>query len=310
MNMQNILITGRIQKELQDILEKADVRKNFRFLPEDEVKAEDLQWADGYVGFRPCANFQFGSLKWVHALGAGVDSFLFGRAWDEKVLLTRTVCSFGKKISEYCLSYMLREAQLHMMYGQNQERKIWNPLEPKMLATQKVVIYGTGAIGQEIAKTLAVFGLRPIGVSWSGREKPHFYETVPVAHAPRVLAGAGWIISTLPLTKETERLFNRQFFQLLNEASFINVGRGKTVHEADLLEALEKKHLRLAILDVLAQEPLPEHSPLWNHPQVTITPHISAITSPEEAAACFLETLDNIEQGKRIANEVNIERGY
>ncbi len=88
------------------------------------------------------------------------------------------------------------------------------------------------------------------------------------------------------------------------------MGRGKTVEEKALLKALDKGNVRLAILDVFAEEPQPASSSFWEHPYVIVTPHISAVTSPEEAVACFLETLENLENGKTVSNVVNVQNGY
>jgi D-2-hydroxyacid dehydrogenase (NADP+) len=310
MEVRNILVTGRIYQEMEQILLKEKIDKDFRFVSENEVSREDLLWADAYVGFRPTENFQFGNMKWVHSLGAGVDSFLFNREWKEDVLLTRTICSFGQKISEYCLSYILRDLQCHDVYAWYQLKRQWKQVAPKSIQEQNIVIYGTGGIGQEVAKNLGSLGVKPIGVSRSGTAKPYFSQVVPVSQAADVLVKADWVINTLPLTKETYMLFNDEFFCCLQNAGFINVGRGATVDDEALLNALEKRYVRLAVLDVFTKEPLASDSPLWQHPNVIITPHISALTSPEEAVQCFLTTLKNIEENKPIVNKVDVLKGY
>ncbi|MCP8969873.1 D-2-hydroxyacid dehydrogenase [Ectobacillus ponti] len=309
MKIDNILVTGRIYKTVEPLI-RTRLNKQLRFLAEEEVKPQDFDWADAYVSFRPTGNFSFGGLKWVHSFGAGVDSFLHNRSWKKDVLLTRTVCSFGQKISEYCLSYMLRETQKHGVYQALQEQRQWNPVEPVSLSSQRVVIYGTGEIGQEVARTLAFFGAKPIGISLSGTTKPHFAEVLPASGAAGSLNSADWVISTLPLTTETEGMFNAAWFKKLQGACFMNVGRGATVDEKALLEALDHGFVRQAVLDVFAEEPLPEESALWQHPKVQITPHISAITGPEEAVQCFLDTLHLVEQGLMPPNRVSTEKGY
>ena len=119
-----------------------------------------------------------------------------------------------------------------------------------------------------------------------------------------------YIINTLPLTEKTEKVFNERIFSHLSNAGFINVGRGASVDEEDLLQALTVNHVSFAVLDVFAQEPLPENNPFWSHPRILITPHISAVTTPNEGAACFLETLKNIEENKPLKNIVDIKKGY
>jgi len=112
------------------------------------------------------------------------------------------------------------------------------------------------------------------------------------------------------LTEKTELLFNKDFFCHVKGAGFINVGRGASVDERALLAALEEYKVRYAVLDVFTEEPLPEEHPFWKHPNVKITPHISAVTTPEEGVECFLETLKNIEENNPLRNKVDIQRQY
>jgi D-2-hydroxyacid dehydrogenase (NADP+) len=305
-----ILVSGDDYQEMAGFLQKAKLKQEFRFVAEDQLTGDDFLWADAYVNFKPTDKFQFGNLKWVHSIGAGIDYFLFNREWNEKVLLTRTICSFGERISQYCLSYILKELQQHQFYKQQKQAKQWTPHEPKLLSTQTVLIYGTGEIGQEIARVLSFFGANVFGVSKSGRQKEFFKQTAAIEHESALIEKADWILNTMPLTKDTYQLFNSEFFEKINGASFINIGRGLSVDESALLEALESGSLTEAVLDVFDEEPLPGQSPLWDHPRVAITPHISAVTTPEEAVKCFLETLQKVEKAEKCPNEVDIKRGY
>ncbi|MBM7704298.1 D-2-hydroxyacid dehydrogenase [Metabacillus iocasae] len=310
MNIERILVTGRLHKQIQEIVEKKQLDTCFRFLAKEQVTQEDLEWADAYVDFGPIENMNYKGLKWVHSLGAGVDAFVLNRTWEEQVLLTRTICSFGQRMSEYCLSYMLRDVQKHDTYASQQAEKKWNPIAPTMLSSQTVVIYGTGEIGSQIGRVLTALGTTVYGVSASGTQKEGFTHVFSRSDEQDVLQKADWIISTLPLTLETKRMFDESFFSQLHASSFINVGRGGTVHTEELVNALNKGQVRQAVLDVFAEEPLPISSPLWNHPNITVTPHISAITTPKEAVACFMDTLERIQQGKPLLNKVAIDKGY
>ncbi|MDP4089906.1 MAG: D-2-hydroxyacid dehydrogenase [Bacillota bacterium] len=305
-----ILVTGRLYKELEKAL-TGRTEKEFLFLPEDKVNVEALDWADAYVAFRPVENFNFYNLKWIHALGAGVDSFLFNRAWKKDVVLTRTICSFGTKISEYCLSYILSDLQKQETFESQQCLQKWQQHEPKQLKAQKILIIGTGVIGQEVAKNLSLLGVQPLGVSLSGEKKQYFNKIFKFDEISTMLSEIDWIINTLPLTEATEGIIGKNLLGGLSNACFINVGRGKSVDEKALLQALDSGRLRKAVLDVFAVEPLPEDSSLWRHPNIIITPHISAITSVEEGVECFLDTLRGMEQGcNSLPNLVDTKRGY
>ncbi|MGZ0084435.1 D-2-hydroxyacid dehydrogenase [Caldibacillus thermoamylovorans] len=310
MEIRRILVTGRLYDELAAFLPDKRPDKEYRFVAEEELKADDFAWADAYIGFRPAGPFSLAHLRWVHSLGAGVDAFLWKRKWKPDVLLTRTIGAFGEQIAEYCLSYLLRDAQCHDVYAWYQEQRQWKPVAPKRLSEQRMVIYGTGEIGRRIAETLRLFGVSPVGVSRSGRDTPPFSAVYRHDEAGEALARADWVIATLPLTEETHHLFDKTFFSCLHNAGFINVGRGATVEEAALVGALENRNVRLAVLDVFEEEPLPPHSPLWGHPHVIITPHIAALTSAEDAAHSILDTLRCIETGEPLANAVDVSRQY
>lgn len=310
MNIKNILVVSPMYKEIETMIESKGLQKKFRYLPEEEMTHDDLVWADAFVSFNLKTNYDYSHLKWVHSLGAGVDRFLFKNDWNEGVLLTRTICSFGQRIAEYCLSYILKDIQFHDQFQELKLQKNWHPITPGLLNEQKVMIYGTGEIGQKTAKIFSSLGVEVYGVSLSGKEKEFFKEVMPVdSHFSR-LNEMNYIINTLPLTEQTESLFDEKIFSQLSNAGFINVGRGASLDEKALLHALNQNNVRFALLDVFAQEPLPEDNQLWNHPNVYITPHISAVTTPIEGVNCFVETLKNIEGNKPLYNKVDVKKGY
>ncbi|WP_096200650.1 D-2-hydroxyacid dehydrogenase [Bacillus sp. FJAT-45350] len=310
MEINNILVSSGIYDEIKDIIEKKNINKQFKYLPENEVTKEHLSWADAFVSFRPSPSFSFENIKWVHSIGAGVDGFLYNKEWKEDVLLTRTVCSFGQRISEYCLSYILRDIQLHRKFQRLQTEKKWTPIAPKLLNEQKVIIYGTGVIGQEVGQLLTSLGLEVYGVSQSGKQKDGFHSVLTIDNEFSVLKEMNYVINTLPLTAETEGLFNKKRFNHFSRAVFINIGRGQSVEETALIDALDNKDVKSAVLDVFPEEPLPVESQLWEREDVFITPHISAVTTPEEAVDCFIETLEKIEKGEPLSNKVDVKKGF
>ncbi|MBP2239856.1 phosphoglycerate dehydrogenase-like enzyme [Cytobacillus eiseniae] len=310
MQIKNILVAGEYKELFQNQLLTED-SQNFRFIPVDEITIEDLTWACAYVGFKPCPDFNLTNLKWVHSFNAGVNNYLELEGWEENdVLLTRTICSFGERISEYCLSYILKDLQFHTYFEAKQKEKKWAQKTPKMVKDQTFVIFGTGEIGQAVAKTFNQFGATVYGVSQSGKQKSYFKSVVKTDVANSLVECADWVISTLPLTTETEQLFNHELFSHFNGAAFINVGRGATVDETALIEGLNSGKIRYAVLDVLSTEPLAETSSLWRRNDLVITPHISAVTDLNEAISCFHDTLRKIETNEPLLNKVTIHKGY
>ncbi|WP_193064118.1 D-2-hydroxyacid dehydrogenase [Oceanobacillus oncorhynchi] len=310
MNIQKIIIASPMVKELEKHIEHYNLDKEIRYITEDALTEEDLEWADALCGFQLRKDTDYSKVKWVHSLGAGVDGFLYDQNWNENVLLTRTVCSFGQRIGEYCLSYMLRDTQAHQTFAAQQGEKVWKEFSPVLLSEKTAVIYGTGEIGRRLAEILSGFGMKVYGISLSGKQKAPFNQVAAIDSHFSFIKEADYVINTLPLTEKTADLFDKRLFDQTSNIGFINAGRGKSVAEADLLAALEKEQVRFAALDVFHEEPLPASHPFWEHPAITITPHISAVTTAKEAADCFVDTLKRVEAGQDLENKVDIQKGY
>jgi phosphoglycerate dehydrogenase-like enzyme len=177
-----------------------------------------------------------------------------------------------------------------------------------------VGIIGLGAIGAEIAKKAAFMGMRVIGVKRTSGP----VDRVEEVHAPDDMAAvfrrSDYIINLLPYTQETEMLIDQRFFdQMKPTACFINIGRGRTVNEGDLIEALRNKQIRAMVSDVYYTEPLPPESPLWDLDNVILTPHICGV-SPQYMARAMQIIAHNLNvylsgQGEMI-NLVDMQAGY
>lgn len=310
MKIQNILIAGDYKAAFHRYLPKLKDYK-LLFKQPQEIETSDLNWADAYVGFTPSQSFHPEYVEWVHTFNAGVNNYLQLNGWNaSKTLLTRTVTDFGQKMAEYCLSYILKETQQHERFSEQQSNKQWSVIAPTPLKEVTVTIFGTGAIGQKMAEIFSLLGITVYGISNSGEQKDYFKSVTTVTQSSQYIEVSDYIISTLPLTPETNHLLNDAIFKSFDKAMFINVGRGQVVDTKHLIRALNNGNVRHAILDVVDKEPLPIDSLLWDRGDITITPHISALTDIDDAIACFYETLQNIENKKRINNKVNFQKGY
>lgn len=188
-----------------------------------------------------------------------------------------------------------------------QAAKDWKRMAFREIAGTHWLVVGFGHIGQESAKRLRALGAHVTGVRRSGGSHLDADAMITPDRLPVALPEADAVLLSLPLTDETEGLADAAFFAAMKPGSlFTNVGRGKLVDEAALLDGLAAGRPAHATLDVVAEEPLPAESPIWSHPQVTLTPHISALTeaAKQRTDALFLENLQRYLAGDMLRNLV------
>jgi phosphoglycerate dehydrogenase-like enzyme len=297
--------------ELAALLHARRPDLEIRGRPHTDITTDDLAWADTYVGFRRPPLPTMGNVRWVHCTGAGVDSWLYPTELPRDILLTRTSESFGVYIAEWALSRALAFRQQIVDLAEAQRRHDWSPREIGYVRGSQALVVGTGDVGSHIARLFSALGATVHGVSRSGRGDSSVFPMMSkVSELPRLVGDAHWVILALPLTSDTRGLVGRDVLSACRSAVLMNAGRGGVVDEALIPEALDKGWLSGAILDVFQVEPLPKESPLWDHPRVMISPHISGLTTPEGAVAGFLQCLDEIEHGRTPARAVDRDRGY
>jgi phosphoglycerate dehydrogenase-like enzyme len=276
-----------------------------------DVTAEDLAWADTYFGFKRPEHASMGNVRWVHSSGAGVDPWLASTPLPRDVVLTRSSESFGPAIAEWALSRALAWRQQILDLAACQRRHAWAPRDVTHVRGSRAVVLGTGDVGTAIGRAFAALGAEVLGVSRSGRGDPAVFATAAPPDALGALAAAAdWLVVAAPLTAATRGIVSRDVLFGCRGAVLMNAGRGAIVDEGAVVPALDRGALAGAILDVFAVEPLPADSPLWDHPRVMISPHISGLTTVEGALAGFLECLTAFERGESPRWVVDRERGY
>jgi phosphoglycerate dehydrogenase-like enzyme len=276
-----------------------------------DITTDDMSWAEAYVGFKRPRASTLGGVRWVHCTGAGVDAWLQPVEIDRAILLTRTSESFGPMIAEWAAARVLAFQQQLPDLWRRQAAHAWAPRDVDRLAGTRALVVGTGDVGSAVAMVLARLGCHVTGVSRTGRsDHPAFNAVYPVDALAHLVGGARWIALTVPITAATRGLFNRELMSRCRGAFLLNAGRGAVVEESALPEALEKGWLGGAALDVFETEPLPGASPLWDHPNVIVSPHISGITTTAGAGDGFLECLADLERGRMPKWVVDRDRGY
>lgn len=262
-----------------------------------------------YIGNPGTPEIPADSISWFHSTFAGVDSLL-AQAWPPGTILTRTVGKMGLRMAEYVLAWMLFDYQKTGSLLAQQAGHQWQQIPPQLVNGSRMILFGVGRMGSSIARLATANGVDVHGVTAQPRKIDSCRTVTDLGEGIDACADSDWIVSSLPLTKATERLFDEQFFQRCRGAHFINVGRGDTVDLAALRNALLSGRLRRATLDVFPKEPLEPTDPLWDSPNISITPHQAAITTEEDVLEDFLAARNALLRGERPALTVDPSKGY
>ena len=220
------------------------------------------------------------SLKWISAMAAGIDKMPIETIEKRGILVTNARGIHAIPMSEFALGLMLSHVKRLPELRELQDNKTWNKWLPlSELCDKTLLLLGTGAIPEEIARLAGAFRMNVIGVNRSGGEGKHFDKVIPIEQLNLALPEADMVISVLPSTPKTRGLLTYEHFKRMkNNALFINLGRGDLVTMETLQRVLEEELIGQMALDVFPDEPLYTDSPFWDYPNLTITPHISSIT--------------------------------
>ena len=254
-------------------------------------------------------------LRWVQSLTAGVDGFIACDAFrNSDILLTNVRGIHGIPIAEHVLGMMLASTRRLFMARDLQAKHQWGKLRGiDEIYGKTAVVVGLGSVGRTIASRLRAMGMTLFGVKQAMTEEADVDRLYAPDALHEVLPVADFVIVTLPLTPKTKNLFSKKTFEAMKpSAFFINVSRGPVVNETDLVAALKDGLIGGAGLDVFCEEPLPESSPLWDAPNLIITPHHAA-SSPrymERAIHVFTENLRAYPDTASMFNLIDKQRGY
>lgn len=253
-------------------------------------------------------------LKWIQTASAGVDWLLFSDLIESHVVVTNARGVFDQAMAEYVLGLVLAMAKGLPATLEHQRRKEWAHRDAETLDGQRLLMAGVGPIGRAIGRTVTLMGMEVRGVGRTSRTGDDVFQTIYGAdELTEAVTWADWIVNALPLTKDTRHLFDDVVFAAMPaHARFVNVGRGATVDEPALVAALREGRLAGAALDVFEEEPLPKDGPLWELPNVIVSPHMSGNFAGwrEGSVEVFLENLVRYVSGRPLTNVVNKRRGY
>jgi len=250
------------------------------------------------------------NLEWVQSSWAGVNS-LCSPGLRRDYLLTGVKDVFGPLISEYVITYLFAlERRVFSMLDNQMERR-WKPLPYRPSREITLGIVGLGSIGRHLARTARQFGVRVTGLNRSGKPCENVERVYTAEESANFFAGLDYVVLALPDTRETKSFINTETLRMMNKSTVLmNVGRGSTINEVDLVHALQDGAIGGAVLDVFVEEPLPHDSPLWELPNVFITPHNAATSFPEDIVGIFAENYRRFLQKEPLLHVVDFELGY
>lgn len=253
-------------------------------------------------------------LKWIHVTMAGVDRFLPLDWLPPGVAITNNHGAHGVKAEQFMgMAYHLLNSRMPEITA-NQHARQWRQLFSPSIAGKTALIVGLGDLGQGAARAARKAGLKVIGVSRSGKKTRDADAVHKTAALDRLLPRADYVVMAVPLTPATRNLLDRARLDLLKPgASVINIARAQVMDNDALAGKLRRGELAGAVLDVVDPEPLPPESPLWDTPNLIITPHISCDDGEHYVAISldlWFANLARLISDKPLNNIVNSSRGY
>lgn len=254
------------------------------------------------------------NIKFLYIISTGVEKLPFDTLKEKGVVVVNAGGIGSGIMSEHVMGYILAHSTNVCENYQNQLTRTWKKYQcVESLNGKTLLIIGAGGSGKKIAERAAVFGMRCVGIKKHVQSLPYFERVVALDRIDEELPQADFVVCTIPLTKDTEYLFNMQRFEKMKKgAMFINISRGKLVVEKDLVNALKQGLIGQAVLDVFENEPLEKDSELWNVENLWITPHQAGRLSDfmDKAIDVFIRNYVAYLDGEKVPNQINIDYGY
>ncbi len=260
------------------------------------------------------------NLRWLQTNYAGIDACARQARIiiERRILVTNMRAIAAPVIAEHVIALTLGLSRGLYVWIPQREQRLWADDSSKspmiVIEGKTMLVAGLGGIGSEVAKRAHALGMRVIATRATRQEKPGYVAYVGTSDELKTLISqADVVVNTMPLTPETKGLFDAAMFaRMKRSAYFINVGRGMTVVTADLTEALQKKIIAGAGLDVTDPEPLPPENPLWQQPNLILTPHLSGDSDlgAQAEVRVLRENLRRYVAGEKMLSVVDVGRGY
>jgi len=286
-----------------------------------EQAAQEARDADIMYGAKPGPLRVAKNLKWFCTYWAGVNLYLQdGILPNDTCLLSNSSGAYGVSISEHIIMttlMLMRQYKSYEAILEDTSQSTWaHDLPMHSICGSRITVLGTGDIGSTFA--VRARGFEPaviIGVNRSGKASPVYDRVYRVSELAEVLPDTDLLVMSLPETKETIGIIDREMISLLPKTAYlVNVGRGSAIDEDALVQALNTNHLAGAALDVMRTEPLPADSPLRSAKNIILTPHCAGQMTldytKQKSVEMFCEDLKNYLNGRPLVHGVDRKLGY
>jgi D-2-hydroxyacid dehydrogenase (NADP+) len=304
--MPRLLILLTLPKDVRDFY-AARLGERFPQLSIDVVDhyskaAPFMPSADVLLSFGPMLKDEVFSdtpkLKWIQALGTGVDGVIDQPSLSPDVVITNIRGIHGEPVSEAALMAMLALSRRLPDSVRYQDKRSWTRWPPRLIDGKTVGIYGVGLIAEALAPRCAALGMTVVGFTSTKRDLPGFDRMHLRSELIAVAKELDYLVLLVPYSEETRHSIDARVFAAMKPTSYlVNLARGGIVDEDALMRALEGGQIAGAALDVFQEEPLPAEHPLWTTKNVIITPHLGgfcdvyaerALPTIEHNMDCFL----------------------
>lgn len=316
--MTKILITLPVNDHHKALFSAAAPDAKLLYHSAGEVTEELLQTVDAVIGNVPAARLKgYENIRWVQLNSAGTDGYTAPGVLAPGTVLANSSGAYGLAISEHMIAQLLMQIKHLDLYYDAQREKRWSDFGTvQSIYGSTTLVVGLGDIGGEFARKMKALGSDVIGIRRHVGEKPQYLdELYSLEQLDELLGRADFVACSLPGTDATYHLFDAGRLARMKEgAILLNVGRGSAVDSLALNEALRSGHLGGACLDVVEPEPLPEEHPLWEAPNLLLTPHVSGFYHlPETLERVVRIAAGNLAAfiaGEPLKNQVDFETGY
>ena len=232
-------------------------------------------------------------LKWVHAMGTGVDGITDSKHIAKDVLVTSTRGIHGTPMSEAAIMFMLALARNFPRTLGQQKEQHWQRFFPQLLSGKTLGVLGVGLIAEDLAPRCKALGMHVVGISRATRKPPGFDRIVSRDNLPAAVGDIDFLVILIPYEKETHHIVDERVLRAMKPTAFlVNIARGGVIDETALIRALEEDWIAGAALDAFETEPLPKGHPLWTTKNAIVSPHMTG-TWDGYAVECFKQFSQN-----------------